>query len=340
MFSTDVRSMHPAPSFDPSEAAWLAHRYDSASDRIMYRHVPREMHAAGPFLTDELVGERPDAYLSRAEALAAARGNAAPTHFIFHSAFCASTLLARALDKPGMAMGLSEPVLLNDVVGLHRRGERKGADLARLLDDSLTLLSRRWEAGEAVIVKPSNILTGLYTPILTLRAESRAVLLYAPLREFLTSVARKGLWCRLWVRELLEGLLRERLVDLGFEGADYFRLSDLQVAAVSWLTQHRQFSMLNAKFPDRTTWIDSGTLLSDSGSTMSSITALFSLHNSGDLSDSPAFHRHSKTGEGFSADARTREQAEAIAAHRDEIDKVHDWAVAVAENADIQLPAY
>src|SRR3546814_5052793 len=67
-------------------------------------------------------------------------------------------------------------------------------------------------------------------PMMALRPDTKALLLHAPLPEFLLSVARKGLWCRLWARELLEGLIRENLVDLGFETRDYFRLSDLQVA--------------------------------------------------------------------------------------------------------------
>ena len=42
-------------------------------------------------------------------------------------------MLARALDLPGVAMGLSEPVILNDVVGFRRRGAAP-RDVARLAD--------------------------------------------------------------------------------------------------------------------------------------------------------------------------------------------------------------
>src|SRR3546814_7774236 len=77
------------------------------------------------------------------------------------------------------------------------------------------------------------LVTGVQTCALPiLRPDTKALLLHAPLPEFLLSVARKGLWCRLWARELLEGLIRENLVDLGFETRDYFRLSDLQVAEI------------------------------------------------------------------------------------------------------------
>lgn len=303
----------------------------------MYRLVPRAKHSDGPFLTDELVGTQPQAILGRQEGVSAARGNDAPLHFIFHSAFCASTMLVRAFDVPGRAMGLSEPVLLNDLVGIHRRGERTGADLARLLDEAATLLARRWDDGESVVVKPSNIFCGLQRPMLALRPRSRAVLLYAPLEDFLISVARKGLWCRLWVRELLEGLLRENLIDLGFGPQDYFRMSDLQVAAVGWLGQHRQFALLAQQFPDRVRTIDSQRLLANTTDALNAAAALFGIaHNSGG-NDNPALSRHSKTGQAFTAEDRAAEYAAALAAYGDEINRVHAWALEVAKNAAIDL---
>ena len=81
---------------------------------------------------------------------------------------------------------------------------------------------------------------------MALRPEARAIFLYAPLESFLISVARKGLGCRLWARELLEGQLRDGYVDLGFSSGDYFRQTDLQVAAVGWLAQHMAFRRLAA----------------------------------------------------------------------------------------------
>ena len=332
-----IDSMKSTDEFDPANAAWLAHRYDVASDRVMYRNVPRAMHRDGPFLTDQLVSGRPEMILNRSEGVRGARANAAPVHFILHSAFCASTLLVRALDVPGIAMGLSEPVLLNDVVGTYRRGERTGAELARLMDESVTLLSRRWEAGESVVIKPSNILCGLQRPLLALRRDSCAVLLHAPLRSFLISVARKGLWCRLWGRELLEGFLREGLVDLGFQPNDYFRLSDLQVAAVGWLVQHGQFASLTNEFPDRTRTLDSERLLSDPEAALIATATLFGLPDVNAFANNPAFARHSKSGAAFSPADRSEEHAAALAAHGDEIDKVHTWALALANAAGIAM---
>lgn len=328
--------MDLSPSFDPADATWLAHRYDASTDRLLYRRVPRTLHRDGAFLTDALVGNQPEHVLDRAAGVAAARDTAAPLHFIFHSAFCASTLLVRALDLSGVSMGLSEPVLFNDVVGIHRRGERKGAELARLLDDSAALLARSWSAGESVVVKPSNIICGLQRPLLALRPQSRAVLLHAPLKTFLISVARKGLWCRLWVRELLEGLLREGLVDLGFDAADYFRQSDLQVAAVGWLAQHRQFAMLAAQFPDRVRSLDSETLLANPDRVVGAVARWFGLP-ADRFAVHPALARHSKSGGTFSPADRAAEQTAALAAYGDEIEKVVDWAKVLADRSGTRM---
>lgn len=329
------------PPFDPADPAWLAHRYDAPSDRLLFRHVPRAMHGEGAFLTDELIGEQPQVIAGRAESVAAARKTAGPIHFLFHSAFCASTLLVRAIDSPGSAMGLSEPVLLNDVTGLHRRGERTGADLAHLLDDALTLLARRWQPGETVVVKPSNIIAGLMVPMMALRPDAHAVLLHAPLREFLVSVARKGLWCRLWVRELLEGLIRENHVGLGMDGKDYFRLSDLQVAAVGWLAQHRLFAGLAEQFPGRVRTLDSERLLADPAIALRSLAAFSMISHlaatADAVADHGAFSRHSKSGADYSMTARAEERAAAEAAYGDEIDKVHDWALVLAETTGVSL---
>src|SRR3546814_11291522 len=59
------------------------------------------------------------------------------------------------------------------------------------------------------------------------------------------------MWCRLWCRELLESYLADGFVQLGFEPRDYFRQSDLQIAAVGWLAQQQAFAALLGWAPER-----------------------------------------------------------------------------------------
>ncbi len=324
-----------------ADAAWLAHRHDETADTIHFMPVSRAQHRAATFITDEYLPKGlPVVVIARSEAIAAAPPPA-PLHFIFHSAFCCSTLLARALDLPGVAMGLKEPVILNDITGWRHRGGGTGADVARALDHALCLLARPFTPGEAVIVKPSNVTNGLALAMLSLRTDAKALLLHAPLETYLRSIAKKGIDGRRWVRDLMAKQLREGLIDLGLEGENYLRLTDLQAAAVGWLAQHALFARLAKQFGDRVRTLDSEVLLARPHETMAALAKLYGLALDVDaiaaIVAGPAFTRHSKTDAAFGSAARGREYADAADAHGDEIAKVLVWAEAVAKGAQVPM---
>lgn len=340
---TDPRppSMAPAARDAARDATWLAHRYDPAHDAVHLLPVPRALHRRAVFLTKEYLPDDLQPLVVTRRAALAAAPPAAPLHFVFHSAFCCSTLVARAFDRPGWAMGLKEPTILNDLIGWRRRGE-PGPEMASVLDDVLTLLARPFEPGEAVIVKPSNAINALAAPILALRPDARALLLYAPLRTYLGSIAKKGIDGRLWVRTLLLGLLDDQLVDLGFAPRDYLALTDLQVAAVGWLAQHALFAQLVARFgADRVRTLDSARLMDDPADAMRRLSRLFGLPLDADalaeIVTGPAFTRHSKVDAEFGSADRAQEHADAADTHADEIAKVLVWAQAVAKTAGVAL---
>ena len=328
-----------APATLIRDPLWFAHRYDPGHDAFQFRHLTRAAHRAATFLTDEYLGAGAITPLRRADILAA-RPVTAPLHFIFHSAFCCSTVFARALDVPGVAMGLKEPVLLNDLVGWQHRGGT-AAQIAPVLDAGLTLLARPFAPGEAVIVKPSNVTNGLAPGMLTMRPGARALLLHAPLRVYLASIARKGMTGRLWVRELLVKQLREGLHRFGYSGEDYLGQTDLQIAAMGWLAQHALFAHMVAEFGDRVRTADSEVLMADPARAMAQLAALFELS----LDDAaiaaivagPAFHTHSKSGDSFGQSQRVAEQRIGASAHADEIEKAAIWAEAVAASAKVPM---
>lgn len=323
------------------DPCWLADRYDPGHDAVHFRRVDRDGHRKATFLTPEYLGEETNpVVIRRADALAAV-SQQAPIHFIFHSAYCCSTLLARAFDIPGVAMGLKEPLILNDMVGWRHRG----ADPRRLgesLDGSLTLLSRPFGDGEAIIIKPSNLCNGLAEAIMVLRPEAKALLLYAPLPIFLASVARKGMWGRLWVRELLVKQLREGFIDLGLEGDDYLGLTDLQAAAVGWLAQQALFARMAGRMgTERITTLDSERLLAAPADAMRELARHFGIPLGDakltEIVSGPAFRQHSKYGNAFDGDNRVAEQRVGGAIHQEEIEKVSSWAAVVAANNHIPM---
>ena len=324
-----------------ADATWLANRYDESRDSVHFVRLTREDHRAATFITDEYIpADAPRLVLGRGD-VASAAGRPAPMHFIFHSAYCCSTVLARAVDIEGVSMGLKEPLILNDMVGWRRRGAEPRA-LAAALDDVLALLARPFAPGEAIVIKPSNVLNSIAPAMLGLRPGSRAVLLYAPLPDFLRSIARKGLWGRRWVRELFIGQLRDGMIDLGLGEQHYLDLTDLQVAAAGWLAQQDVFGRLVERFgADRVRTLDSAALMARPAEAMAGLSDLFGL-GLGDpaieqVLAGPAFTSHSKSNAGFSAADRVAEQRDAAQTHADEIDKVAVWAEAVASAAGLSV---
>lgn len=319
---------------------WLAHRYVESKDAVQFLRVTRDEHRAATFIADDYLSKgRIPVEIDRKQALAAV-ATVGPVHFIFHSAFCCSTLLARAFDRDGLAMGLKEPAILNDLVGWRRRGAA-GRDVAEAMDGALALLARPFAAGEATVIKPSNIVNGLIRMIMALRPDARALLLHAPLPLFLTSVAKKGLDGRLWVRELFVGLRRDGLVQrLGFDDEQFFGQTDLQIAAAGWLAQQALFAELVQLLGDRVRTLDSESLLDAPEASVAALAQLYGLPvDDARVAEivATSFGRNSKSGEAFGRAERQAEYADATAAHRDELDKVTRWAEVTAERAGIPM---
>lgn len=324
-------------------AEWLAHRYDEAADRIRFVDYDRATRANAPFLIDQYLPDRPFKALGRDEARRAAP-TSAPLHFIFHSGFCCSTLLAACLDQPGLASTFSEPMILNDVVGWRGRGAAP-ASVGALLNDALGFLARPFPGDSAAIVKPSTLVNGLANAMLRLQPESRAVLIHAPLGDFLTSIAKKGLDGRLWARDLFLKMRREGLTQsLGFDDEAFFGQTDLQIAACCWLGQQAIFSELVASFPDRVRTIDSKQFLAHPANTLQAAGVLFGKPISPDQIETAMagpLKRNSKDQSAFSSSDREADYARARAAYGEEVRKVEAWAQEVARLAGIalQLPA-
>ena len=331
-----MRASFPPIATVMASADWLAHRYDPGHDAFHMVAAARAHHATIPFLTDACLPQSATPLVVRRSDALALAPPPAPIHFLFHSAYCCSTLLAAAFDWPGVAMGLKEPVLLNDIVGWRHRGA-SGPDVARVLDEGLRLLARPFGPGEAVIVKPSNLINPLIPAIMGLRPDARALLLHAPLDAYLASIARKGMEGRLWVRDLFGKLLREgMLAPLGIAPEDYLGLTDIQVAAAGWLAQQVQFHVLCDRLGARVATLDSETLTGSPRASLAAIAALFGLPLDDAAIDAivtgPIFARDAKNGADFAPGQRARDARTGIDLHGDEITKVAHWARLIARN--------
>lgn len=320
------------------DGRWLAHRYDESNDAVQFRFVPREQQREMTFLTDAEIGDAPFAAFSRADCLAEMRDQDLPTpRFIFHSAYCCSTLLARAFDLPGVSFGLKEPQLLNDVTGLRLRGGDPRL-VAAAMDIALLLLARPLGAGETNVVKPSNLLNPSIPLITAMRPDVRGLLLHAPLEVFLASVARKEIEGRAWVRELMWKLIQVGQAErFGFTSEDLYRQTDLQVAAVGWLAQQATFAEAAQRHEGYRT-LDSETLLAKPVECLAGLRALFGLDfDAEQVAAGPAFRTHSKDRSDYSTREREQERDRGKSLHAREIGMAMTWSENLAQHAGIPL---
>ena len=320
------------------DGRWLAHRYDETSDSIQFRFVPREAQREMTFLIDREIGDAPMAAYPRADCLAESRKRDLPTpRMIFHSAYCCSTLLARAFDVPGVSFGLKEPQILNDVVGLQlRRADPR--QIAAALDVALLLLARPLEAGEVNVIKPSNLINPSIPLVTAMRADVRGLLLHAPLETFLASIARKEIEGRAWVRELMWKLIQLGQTErFGFTTEEFYRQTDLQVGAVGWLAQQALFAD-TANGLDGFRTLDSDTLLKRPMECLTALKRLFEIDfDPEEVVSGPAFRTHSKDRSDYSSEQRHEERERGIALHAREIDIVLKWADELAKHAGIPM---
>ena len=326
---------------------WLPFRLDARGDNIIFIHADRDAHRAVTFLDDSLVRQGGENRQVELEKLASrvATLPVGDCHFLFHSAFCCSTLLARALDVPGKAMALKEPLILNDIVQVALGAGR--ADAVRgPLGLSLALLGRPFGRGEAVVIKPSNVVNPLIGEMLELRPTAKALFLSSALPEFLRSVAKKGLWGRIWARKQLPAFERLQQLQAGFTESDRWEHSDLQVAALVWLHQRAQFAAMLAHLPvGRAASLDSSTLLDDTAATLRAVSAFYGLglsdQEAGEIANGPVFSSDSKRhDEAYSADRRRAEHDAIGGVLAEEIDMVVKWAESVGDHLGIprELP--
>ena len=154
------------------------------------------------------------------------------TAWIFHVAHCGSTLLARALDRPSGSLVLREPLALRQVAL---------APEDRRLALVTAMLSRRYRADAATLVK-ANVPVNFLLPALSgIDPEARALFLYLRLKDYLVAILRSDNH-RDWLRRVTGQLARHL--------AGPLPTNDAERAAALWIAQMRAFAAALALLPN------------------------------------------------------------------------------------------
>jgi hypothetical protein len=192
--------------------------------------------------------------------------------WIFHTSFCCSTLLARALHAAPDRVVLREPLVLR------RLGDARHAawPIDDLVGPVVSLLSRSWAADGGVVVKPTHAALNVGRDLLAAAPVSRALILTSSLDDFLVSNIKKTVETQRKIPELAEraltaGSLAARLGPAALAPPDL-----LAAAALQWAAQRELcVDLADVAGQARIRTVDASQLLADPVATAVAAAAWF-----------------------------------------------------------------
>jgi len=246
-------------------------------------------------------------------------------NFIWHTAFCCSTLIARCLDVEGTNLSLKEPQILIQLAEAKRAGHL--AKHSNVADAILKLLARH-SARERVLIKPTNAVNNLVPEAVGL-TNGRMLFLYSDCKSFLLSIAKKGEMGRIFARKLFALFAADGHAQAKWPWQTLFELSDLQIAALVWHMQIAEFR--RSRDTARSAALNCDDFLSRPRETLERLNAFFDLHLSASQLDAvisgPLLAQNAKdTSETFSAERRVAEASSIAKTLGSELDTVIEWS--------------
>lgn len=330
----------PAPSRFPADfsvsAAYPLFDYDPQQDRGWILHFTPQDYRRASFLDERALGHRqvPGWTLDRSElpGLLPDSPTRPALHWLFHIGHCGSTLTSRLLDLVPGVLGLREPLPLLRLAG------SPPAAQSPWFTPILRMLARRFPDTQAVIVKPTSVVTASARSLLD-HSVGRACLLWVDLQTWLASVLRDT--------ELRESIL----------ATEHSRRAQIPVARAAvaeserlariWLAEQLRWRMLVAETDDagRLIDLDFSTILRSPADAVSMLARHYGLAVPTDLAQriesSGVLHRYAKDERHvFDAETRHSEIGEANRRHHDDIQRGLSWAEeALAANVHPELAA-
>ncbi|NVD45449.1 hypothetical protein HUV48_10570 [Altererythrobacter sp. HHU K3-1] len=304
---------------------WMPHRLDLQEGEVEFVRLPQSRFAEAGFLFEYRPSHPSDTFRIAVDKLAAFSVPHAPLHFIFHTAFCRSTLLSRALNIRGIAIGLSEPPIIADLAS-------GGEATKGLIRPLLHLLARARPGGEAVFVKPTNHANRLIPQLLDAAPKAHAILMTNSLDPFLRSVRRRGLIGHRWGRKLYLEMQSYAGMDFGMPPEETFAMTDLQTAGAAWLLNQRYFDQLaSSRFAERLRVLNGDYFNDSREETIAAVLDFCGLDIGTAKPATEIFAAHAKTG------GPVRKQADDQILN-EEIGQVRHWVDLIADQIGITVP--
>lgn len=291
----------PTAPPDLADPAWFPFTYDPVSDRLSLIHARYDVIAAASFLD----GRTPlTDQAGRSVAVADCDPDLHAPALLFHTAFCGSTLLARALQAPPAVMSLREPsALLALAMASLNPAQFSPQQIERAAGVALGLLGRPWAAQGRVLIKPTNQVNRILPLLLRVSPQSRGLLLHSSLEQFIVSCLKKLPAAEQQVRWMAQALLpgTQLAQRLGIPLTHPFNL--IESAVLTWFAQMEIYAtVLNADRDDRLRSLGIDAMLAQPARVVAAAADWLQL---------PAPHDGlaARVSETFSRNAKTQEQA-------------------------------
>lgn len=313
---------------------WHAFGIDLQRQTLSFARLSREAYVESLFLGPEFAQHRgADLYEVRLDnvllAAAAAPSVIKPIHYVLHTAFCCSTLLARYFELLPECFVMKEPQLLAEVGMPNTRSASQWHDLFAL---TIRLLSRTYHAHQHPVIKanvPTNVLG---RELLEQNSQATIIFLINPLRDFLLAALksrrRRG-QIRYW-NHYTAMQVSHHIPELATVNPD--DLSDAEAIAYWWLVNRFICQDLSASECRSRVLVVDGTELADAPeNTLPAIMAHcgLSLHEKQVkwLVNHPSVHKHAKDFSMFyDAESRRHEMMDLESRFAKEADRGMAWA--------------
>jgi len=271
-----------------------------------------------------------------------------PSAFIFHTAFCGSTLMTKALDAIFDCLPLREPEVLGNLLTYTNSQEIEQEDPA-WLDRILRLLCRRYKPDQTTVIKANDHSNPLMVKLLECPHDIPVLFMYTSLDEFVVACLKENNRCE-WVRSRykhvsahLPSTLTLPAGGLSIDDDDY-----AQMAAVYWCFNIALYQQAWQRYPDKLRSLDINIMLAQPRKSVEACGHLFGLKLLDDIDVDKKINNllgvYSKNNQlNYSPQQRIDDVAKLLAKYKTEIETAEQLAqqlLLAHKHPDDQLPGH
>lgn len=247
-----------APTIAWSDPAWFAADVDVLGRRVALLRVDPETLERSTFLDTRIAADLRQSLPIPESSLPSSFGNVAPVAWLFHTSFCCSTLLARALhDHPGHVV-YREPLVLRRLADAKDQGE----SLDHWVQTCVDLLGRPWSPVGRIVIKPTHGALNIAAELLAASPGARAVAVTSSLDDFVTSHLKKSRATLEAIPLLCRRVLAASPTARAFPRAALSPPTLLAAAGLQWALQRELLLDVALGHPDRLRIVDMQRVLS------------------------------------------------------------------------------